>query len=127
MRMHGAVALALLVGIAVGAEAVGGVSAQGSPGAFAIIDVAEIIDPDAYSAIVAGAPAGLVAFGGRYVIRTDKITGLSGPAPKRYVVIAFDSLEKARRWSESAPAKELEALRNRAAKSRMFLVEGLSH
>lgn len=127
MRMYGAAVLALLVGIVIGAAAVTGVSAQGSPGAYAIIDIAEITDPDAYSAILANAPAGLVPFGGRYVIRSDKITAVIGSAPKRYVVIAFDSLERARRWSDSAPAKELDAIRSRAAKSRTFIVEGLAH
>ena len=57
----------------------------------------------------------------------DKVTAVIGSAPKRYVVIAFDSLERARRWSDSAPAKELDAIRSRAAKSRTFIVEGLAH
>jgi uncharacterized protein (DUF1330 family) len=127
MRAYGGVVLAQLVGMAMGAAAVTGVLAQGPPAAYAIIDVTEIIDPDAYGAILTGAPAGLVPFGGRYLIRSDKITALTGTAPKRYVVIAFDSLERAQRWSDSAPAKELAAMRNRAAKSRSFIVEGLAH
>jgi uncharacterized protein (DUF1330 family) len=113
--------------MAIGAAGVAGVSAQGSPGAYAIIDVTEITDPGAYDAIYASAPAGLVPFGGRYVVRTDKLTAITGKAPKRFVVIAFDNLERALRWSESAPAKELEAIRSRAAKSRSFIVEGLAH
>jgi uncharacterized protein (DUF1330 family) len=42
-------------------------------------------------------------------------------------VIAFDTVERALRWSESDPAKELAAMRNRAAKSRTFIVEGFGH
>jgi uncharacterized protein (DUF1330 family) len=127
MRAYGVAALALLVGIAFGAAAVTAVSAQGSSGAYAIIDITEITDPDAYGAILASAPAGLVPFGGRYVIRTDKVNPLTGLAPKRYVVIAFDTLERARRWGDSAAAKQLEAMRNQAAKSRSFIVEGFGH
>ena len=122
MRILGAVALALAVGIAIGATVAGGVSAQTAPAAYAIIDISEITDPDGYAAIVNNAP--LLAFGGRYMIRTDNITALAGAPPKRFVVIAFDSPDKARRWSESAPAKELDALRGRSARWRSFLVDG---
>jgi uncharacterized protein (DUF1330 family) len=127
MRVYGAVAIAAGVGIAVGAAAVTRVSAQGTAGAFAIIDITEITDPDAYRSILANAPAGLVPFGGRYIIRTDKVNPLTGSPPKRYVVIAFDTLERAQRWSDSTAAKQLEAVRNRAAQSRSFIVEGFGH
>ena len=95
MRVYGAVAIAVVVGIAIGAVAVNRVSAQGTAGAYAIIDITEITDPDAYRSILANAPAGLVPFGGRYIIRTDKVDPLTGSPPKRYVVIAFDTLERA--------------------------------
>src|SRR5438105_15222861 len=113
MRILGAVALALIAGMAIGASIVGTEAAQTAPAAYAIIDISEITDPEAYAAIVNNAPAGLLAFGGRYLIRTDNITALAGAPPKRFVVIAFDNPDKARRWSESAPAKELDALRSR--------------
>jgi uncharacterized protein (DUF1330 family) len=38
------------------------------------------------------------AFGGKYIIRTDKITNLDGTPPARFVVIAFDGVEV---WSGS--------------------------
>ena len=126
MRIYAVAALALVAGIAVGAALVGRVSAQ-VPLVYAIIDISEIADPEAYNAILNNAPAGLVAFGGRYVIRTDKITALAGVPPKRFVVIAFDNVDRARRWSESAPAKELDATRSRVAKWRSFLVDGYFH
>ena len=122
-----AVFFALLVGFAIGAAEGTKVGAQGSPAAYAVIDVSEISDPDGYNAIIAMAPAGLVHFNGRYVIRSDKISAITGSAPKRFVVIAFDSLDRAQSWSVSTPAKELDAARNRVSKSRSFIVEGVPH
>ena len=58
-------------------------------------------------------------------IRTEKITALDGSAPKRFVVIAFDSSEKAKAWKASASAKEVDAIRGKTTKSTQFLVEGM--
>jgi predicted ATPase len=80
MHVYGGVALGLLIGIVVGVVAITAVSAQGPPGAYAIIDVAEITDPAAYSAVVASAPAGLVPFGGRYIVRSEKVAAVAGQA-----------------------------------------------
>jgi uncharacterized protein (DUF1330 family) len=127
MKFNGPVVVALLIGLAIGAIGGTQVGAQVTPVAYAVIDVSEITDPVGYAEIIADAPAGLVPYGGRYVIRSDRITVLSGPAPKRFVVIAFDSLETAHRWSESGPAKALAAARGRVAKSRSFIAEGVPH
>jgi uncharacterized protein (DUF1330 family) len=118
------VTIALLVGIVIGAGAVTALKAQSVP-AYAVIDIAEITDPDTFKTVIANAPAGLLPFGGRYIIRSEKILPVQGAAPTRFVVIAFDSLEQARRWSTSAPSKELSAIRARTTRSRLFLVEGL--
>jgi uncharacterized protein (DUF1330 family) len=99
MKLNGSIVVALLAGPTIGAV-VTGARAQITPAAYAVIDVSEITDPVGYAALIADAPAGLVPFGGRYVIRSDRITILSGPARKLFVVIAFDSLERAQRWSE---------------------------
>jgi len=127
MKFNGPVVVAFLIGLAIGAIGGTQVGAQVTPVAYAVIDVSEITDPVGYAEIIADAPAGLVPFGGRYVIRSDRIAALSGAAPKRFVVIAFDSLERAQRWSESGPAKTLAAARARVAKSRSFIVEGVPH
>jgi len=42
-------------------------------------------------------------------------------------VIAFDTMDRAQRWSASAAVKENNAIRSRAAKWRSFLVEGPLH
>ena len=63
--------------------------------------------------------------GGHYLARGGKITALDGTAPQRYVILAFDNLEKAQAWYNSPGQKEVVATRTKTTKSRSFLVEGL--
>jgi uncharacterized protein (DUF1330 family) len=39
--------------------------------------------------------------GGKYLVRTLEITAIDGATPKRFVIIAFDSAEKAKAWNVS--------------------------
>ena len=122
--------LAMLAGVAIGAAAVNGLNAQGKPpGAYAVVDIAEITDPEGFKALGQrtneAAAAVFKDLGGRYIVRTDKITALDGAAPKRFVVIAFDSAEKAQAWNNSPAQKEVNATRAKTTKSRVFIVEGM--
>jgi uncharacterized protein (DUF1330 family) len=120
-------ALVLCLGMLVGASFAGGPRAQGTPPAYAVIDVTEVTDLGAFNKVLTGTPLGLVPFGGRYVVRTDKLVPLEGVPPKRFVVIAFDTVERAQRWSTSTPVKEINAIRSQSAKWRAFIAEGLPH
>jgi uncharacterized protein (DUF1330 family) len=130
MKTQYTVALALLAGFGLGATAIHGVSAQGmgkAPGVYAVIDISEITDPEGFKAVTQrpAASTTTVQMGGRYVTRTGKITALDGTAPKRFIVIAFDSMEKAQAWNSSAAQKEINAIRGKTTKSRSFIVEGM--
>ena len=120
------VTLVLLLGIAIGSILGSALHAQSTP-AYAIVDISEVTDPDTYGSILTKAPAGLLAFGGRYLARSENLIALDGAAPKRFVLIAFDSLDKARRWSASPPVKEITSVRKRSTLSRSFIVEGFPH
>jgi uncharacterized protein (DUF1330 family) len=92
-----------------------------------VVEISDITDPEGFKAVPAkSGPETLAPFGGRYVIQTEKITPLDGTAPKRYVVIAFDSMEKAMAWKASASSKEVDVIRDGTTKSTQFLVEGLT-
>ena len=122
--------LAMLAGVAIGAAAVNGLNAQGKPpGVYAVVDIAEITDPEGFKALGQrtneAAAAVFKDLGGRYIMRTDKITALDGVAPKRFVVIAFDSAEKAQAWNNSLAQKDVNAIRAKTTKSRVFIVEGM--
>jgi uncharacterized protein (DUF1330 family) len=124
------VSLAVLAGATLGAAAIQALHAQAKPPVYAVVDISEITDPEGFKAIGqrsdAAAAAVFKELGGRYITRTDKITPIDGTPPKRFVVIAFDSAEKAQAWNSSAPQKEVNAIRVKTTKSRVFIVEGMS-
>jgi uncharacterized protein (DUF1330 family) len=125
MKTNYKLALALLAGATLGAATIYGIHAQGKPLAYVVVDIAEMSDPLLYRSLIPKAPDAISAFKGRYLMRTEKITSLDGTPPKRFVVIAFDSVATAKAWSNSAAQKEIDAIRTHATKSRSFIVEGM--
>ena len=107
------IALALLAGAGVGAAAIQGLHAQVKPPTYVVVAVRSMKDAAAFQAGVAdkASPAALAAAGGHYIIRTQKITALDGTPPQRFALIAFDSVEKAQAWKDSAATKEITATR----------------
>jgi uncharacterized protein (DUF1330 family) len=125
MRAYLPVTLALLAGIGIGAVAVTGLNAQGKgPGAYAIVDISEISDPATFKTLLPIAGKANDQFGGKFIVRTENIAALDGTPPKRFVVIAFDSMDKAKAWDKSSLQGEVNAIRKKSTKSRTFLVDG---
>jgi uncharacterized protein (DUF1330 family) len=119
MNRSSTLGLGMFLGASLGAAAVKGLQAQGkTPGAYAILDVSEVVDAAAVKSIVAKAIASVKAGGGEYLARTDKITGLSGEPPKRVVIIAFDSMDQAKSWYNSPAQQEINAMADKALKQR---------
>ena len=126
MKSKHKLAIALVAGVAVGGAVMQRLHAQATPPVYIVVDITDITDPEGFKAIPPkSGPETLAPFGGKYVIRTEKIVALDGTAPKRFVVIAFDSAEKAKAWKASASAKEVDAIRYKTTKSSQFLVEGM--
>lgn len=126
MKSSHKLAIALVAGVVIGGASVQGPRARGTQPAYVIVDISEITDPEGFKALPAKATAdSLVPFGGKYLIRTEKITALDGIAPKRFVVIAFDSVEQAKTWKASASSRAVDVIRNKTTKSSQFLVEGM--
>jgi uncharacterized protein (DUF1330 family) len=129
MKLNRTLVTTLLVGVALGAAAIQALHAQAKPPVYVVVEFDEIADPAGYAAIGGRTLEALNAImketGGRYLARTDNIAGLDGPAPKRSIIIAFDSKEKVQSWYNSAAQKEVTAIRNRTTKSRAFVVEGM--
>ena len=117
--------LGMLVGVIIGAGTVNGLYAQNkSPGAYAVVDLSEISNRDLFQTLLPKAEPAMAAFGGKFVVRTENIVALDGTPPKRFVVIAFDSIDKAKAWDASAAQKEITDIRMRSTKSRQFIVDG---
>jgi uncharacterized protein (DUF1330 family) len=58
---------------------------------------------------------------------SNKVQTVEGEAPKGYIVlIAFDSLEKARGWYYSPAYEVIKPLRQNSNKSRILIIEGIA-
>jgi len=70
-------------------------------------------------------PATIAKYGGKYLVRGGATDSKEGDwMPKRVVVLEFASADQARKWYHSADYAPLLAMRLKAAKSKMVIVEG---
>ena len=128
MKNRYVAALSMLAGVAIGAVSVGGLYAQNkAPGAYVVVDISEVTNPDGFKTLFPKAPPAVAAFDGQFLTRTEKITALDGTAPKRFVIIGFESVDKAKAWDASPAQKEVNDIRMKNTKSRSFIaaVEGM--
>jgi len=125
MNQRIALGMAMLAGAAIGAAAVNSLSAQTkAPGAYAVIDISQITDRDNFTKeLLPKAQPAILDAGGKFITRTEKITTLDGTPPQRYVIIAFDSVDKAKSWYASAAWKEVDTMRKKFTNSRLFVAE----
>jgi uncharacterized protein (DUF1330 family) len=113
----------LAAGLTIGATLTPALRAQSTPPAYVVAEVA-IHDPDAFAKDYAAKVAGtLEPYGGRF-LTSGKLTALEGSVPQRFVIIAFDSIEKARAWYDSQDYQKLVPIRQKAATSTLFIAEG---
>ena len=118
--------LGILAGLAIGITAVERLHAQAkAPGAYGVVDISEITDPETFKQLGPKAGPANAAFGGTYIARTDTIAALDGTPPKRFVIIGFDSIDKAKAWYASPAQQEVVAILKKSAKARVFAVEGM--
>jgi uncharacterized protein (DUF1330 family) len=133
MKTNYKLVLAVLAGLSIGLAAAHAIHAQQvkSPVAYVIAEVekdpTKIQDPAAARKYAEQAPKSVAAFGGQYLVRGGKTQSVEGEAPKGYiVVIAFDSVEKARGWYDSPAYEAIKAIRQNSTKSRILIVEGVA-
>jgi uncharacterized protein (DUF1330 family) len=126
MKPHTKIVLAcLLTGVALGVAGTRAVVALGSsaPPAYLVAEE-DVTDPQAFQNYASKVPPTLAAFGARYFVRGGKTASLEGEPPKRVVIVAFESMEKARAWYDSPAYQAIRPLRLKASKTRAFLIEG---
>ncbi len=127
MHIYYAVMIAAIVGAAVGAGAITALNAQTVPKAYIVTEVDVTGNMDVFlKDYAAHVQATVDPFGGRYLVRGGRNVGIEGDPPKgRIVISVFDSFEKAQAWRDSPDYKKILTAREREAKSRMYIVEGL--
>ncbi len=125
MKQSGKLTVALLAGFALGAGMIEAVHAQNEEKPAYVIAEVQITDQPAFQAYAAKAAPTIKAANGRLLVRGPG-EGKEGAAPQGTIyVIAFDSKAAAEKWYNEPPYHPLVAEREKAAKSRVFLVEGL--
>jgi uncharacterized protein (DUF1330 family) len=127
MKTNHKLALAVLAGVAIGVAGAAAIHAQQvkTPPAYVIGEV-EITDPAAFQKYAEKVPGTLAPFHGRYLVRRGKIQAVEGDPPKGIVVVAFESVEKARAWYDSPAYAAIKPIRQSSARTRIFIAEGLA-
>lgn len=71
-------------------------------------------------------PATVAAFDGKFIVRGGQTTTLEGDwQPERIVVIEFPTVQRANEWWHSEMYTQAKIIRQRAAKTKMIIVEGI--
>ena len=92
--------------------------------AYIIADVT-VTDPAAMEEYRKRVPATLVKYGGRFIVRGGAHQTVEGDwKPNRLVILEFPSMDQARRWYGSEEYREPKAMRLRAGRTNVVLVEG---
>ena len=90
-----------------------------------VVAEVEVTDPAIYEEYRKLVPATIAKYGGKFLVRGGAVeTKEGGWQPKRLVVLEFASLEQAKKWYHSPEYAPALALRTKAARSKVVLVEG---
>jgi uncharacterized protein (DUF1330 family) len=123
-----AVAAAAVLGAAAGAAAARGLQGQRMPKAYVVTEVDVTGDMAVFQRDYAAHAQGTVEpFSGHYLARGGRVLGTEGEPPKGRIVISeFDSFEQAHAWRYSPAYMKIVTVREREAKSRQYIVEGVA-
>lgn len=125
MKTNYKIMLAVLVGAVIGVGGATAIHARQTkmlPG-YVVAEV-DVTDPATFQKYAEKVPGTIAQYGGHYVIRGGKFDSIEGDAPKRFVVIQFDSAAKAKAWEDSPEYDAIKLIRHSSAKSRVFIIEG---
>lgn len=123
MKSHFTLPATLAAGLMIGVVLTTVLRAQSTPPAYVVAEVA-IHDADTFTRDYAPKVAGtLEPYGGRF-LTSGKLLTLEGNVPQRFVIIAFDSVEKARGWYDSPAYQQLVPIRLKTATTTLFIAEG---
>ena len=127
MKTNHKLVLAVLIGVAAGFAFSASIHARQmkkAPG-YVIAEI-DVTDPGTFQKYAEKTPGTLAPFNGQYIIRNGKTNSIEGDAPKRFVVIEFESMEKAQAWEDSPAYEAIKPIRHSSAKSRVFIAEGVA-
>lgn len=92
-----------------------------------IINDMEVTDAELLEEYKKLSPPTVAQYGGRFVARGGAVEPLEGGwSPRRVVILEFPSMAQARAWIDSPDYAQARALRQRASRSKIILVEGVA-
>ncbi|HEY4937190.1 MAG TPA: DUF1330 domain-containing protein [Puia sp.] len=92
--------------------------------AYVIVEVS-IHDHNEYEEYKKLTPAAIAAFNGKFIVRGGQTITLEGNwNPERIVVLEFPTVERANEWWNSELYTKAKKIKQRAAKTKMIVVEG---
>ena len=128
MNANQRLAVALFAGVGIGVVAIESIHAQAPkpPVAYNIQEV-EVTDPAGWKAYIDA--AGAISTGDtRFIVRRATAVPLSGEPPKGFVtVVMYESVAAAKAHQEAPAYVALLANRDKSAKVRSYLVEGIKN
>jgi uncharacterized protein (DUF1330 family) len=93
--------------------------------AYVVVDL-EVIDAEKFERYKQLVPATIEKYGGRYMARGGQVEALEGSwSPKRFVLLEFPSVDRAKQWFDSAEYAMPKALRQSCTRSKIIVVEGV--
>ena len=125
MKKYLGLGLAMLAGVAIGAGGLSALNAQNAGGGYYISELFEVSDQPTFQDYVKQVPATVAKYGGKYVVRGGKTQANEGEPPARIVVITFKTMADAQKWYGSPEYSAIKPVRQKSARSRTYIVEGL--
>jgi uncharacterized protein (DUF1330 family) len=126
MAVNTKMIVTLCGGIAIGAAAVQGLHAQAKPPAYQVIEV-DVKDPELYREYQTKAMPLQLQYSARFVARGGKVEAFAGDPPKRAVIAVYDNIEKIEALRDSPEYRALDAIRDKAANYRSYIIEGATN
>ncbi|MGA8615585.1 MAG: DUF1330 domain-containing protein [Xanthobacteraceae bacterium] len=118
-------ALAVVVGAALGAAAVEGLHAQAKAPVYTVTEI-DVNNVDGYMKEYVPVVQPLIKKGGGTLLAASlKVTAMLGTTPKRVAINRWDSLEAAQALYNSPDYKAAEAIGSKYATFRRYAVEGM--
>ncbi len=85
----------------------------------------EVTDPAPYEEYRKQVLAVVTQYGGKFIVRGGKVDSKEGAwKPQRMIALEFPSMEQALKWYHSPEYAPLIALRQKASKGKLIIVEG---
>lgn len=114
-----------VAGLALAVAAAGGAGAAEAK-AYVVNEIS-VSDPMRFRSYAEQAPATLVPFGGKYLVRGGKGEAMAGTRPAALIVILeFPDRAQAKAWRASAAYQKILPIRDATSTSRVYVVDGVA-